>query len=747
MHLAMPFFRLCCCAAFTMALTLFSFPAHAQDPEPQPASTEDSNIIPFTRLGATDQTLSGVFDGTRYLFSTPANWKLEPGAQAQLDITVFFPLGAEQQRLGGFLEVRFNRTLIGTVELTQPGSQRVTFDIPDQALTPVRADGRHELEVALDNPSGCDVAPSERTAVVIRSTSRLVLPHTRIPLDTDLRNLPRPIFQGSFDPDQATIIVPDAPSTNDLQAALTVAASFGRLTEGRLQIDLTTVQRLPPQARTGRHLILVGSHTGLAPIARDLALPARLNDKGFNAPGATADDGILQMIVSPWNAERVVLLVSGSSEAGVSKAARALGALPVRINERPDVAVVRDLPAASAEAPLAIDQRLSDLGLEPRVIRDRVGTFDLRFNLPAGQQIDDGAYFDLVFNHAATVDFGQSSISVGLNGIPIGSVRFSNETTRVTTSRITLPPSAARSGANVLTIQTNLAPLSLCTDTRNIDLWATIWPESALHLPMKPATAEPRRTFNLSSYPLPFTLNPSLATTAFVVPQNAPVAWNAAALLAFHMGRPTRDAILQPVVAFADNVPADVRTARDLLIIGRPGNLPILTDLSDVLPAPFDPGSNVPRSVDTPVVYRVPPDASVAYLQMITAPWNPERVVVAVLGSDDASLEQATIMLIDPRQRTRLASTLAIIDPQQRVTLGNGRAIVTGPSPTPAATVTPVAEPAAQPTVQPVQPTPVPAQNTSSNNLPLLLVALLAAVIGVGVVVFWRAPWRRPPGM
>lgn len=746
MHLTMLFFRLWWCATITMALTLFSFPAHAQNPEPQLSLTEDPNIIPLTRLGATDQTLSGVFDGTRYLFSTPAYWKLEPGAQAQLDLTVFFPLGAAQQRLGGFLEVRFNRVLIGTVELTQPGERRVTFNIPDQALTPVRGDKRHELEIALDNPSGCDVAPGERTAVVIRATSRLVLPHTRIPLDTDLRNLPRPLFQGSFEPDQATIVVPDAPAIADLQAALTTAASFGRLTEGRLQIDLTTIQRLTSQARTERHLILVGGHAGLAPIVRDLALPAALNDKGFNTPGATPDDGVLQMIVSPWNSERVVLVVSGGSEAGVLKAAQALSAAPVRVNDRPNVAVVRDLPPAPADAPLAIDQRLSDLGLEPRVIRDRVGTFDLRFNLPAGQQLDDGAYFDLVFNHAATVDFGQSSISVALNGVPVGSVRFSSETTRVTTSRITLPPSAARSGANVLTIQTNLAPLSLCTDTRNVDLWATIWPESALHLPMKPASAEPRRTFNLSSYPLPFTLNPTLAATAFVVPKNAPPAWNAAAVLAFHMGRQTRDAILQPVVAFADNVPADVRTARDLLIVGRPDELPILADLRDVLPAPFDPGSNVPRSLDTPVVYRVPPDASVAYLQIATASWNPERVALAVLGSDDASIGQATMMLVDPRQRARLVSTLAIVDPLQHVTLGNGRAIVTGPSPTPVATTTPVAEPTVPPTSQPVESSPTPASGASSNNLPLLLAALAAAVIGIGVALFWRAPWRRPPG-
>jgi hypothetical protein len=744
MHLMILFARLFSWALVVTLMIGSMGVAHAQSTEPpQP---DDQNVVAFERLGVTDQTLSGVFDGTRYLFNIPANWRLASGAQAQLDLSVFFPVGSAQQRLGGFLEARFNRVLIGTVELTQPGDRRVVFDIPDRALTPVRSDGRHEFEVALDNPTGCDVAPNERTAVVIRSTSRFVLPHTLAPLDTDLRNLPRPIFQGSFDLDQATIVIPDTPSISDLQAALTVAASFGRLTEGRLQIDLTTVQRLSPQARTGRHLILVGSHTGLAPLARNLDLPATLRENGFAAPGATPDDGILQMIVSPWNSERVVLVVSGASEAAVVKAARALSAVPVRINNRPNVAVVRDLPEAPADVALAIDQRLSDLGLEPRVIRDRTGTFDLKFTLPPGQQIDEGAYFDLTFNHAATVDFGQSSLSVGLNGIPIGSVRFSDETTRVTTSRITIPPSAARSGANVLTIQTNLAPRSLCTDVRNADLWATIWPESALHLPMKPATTEPRRTFNLSSYPLPFTLDPSLATTAFVVPQRAPAAWNAAALLAFQMGRQTRDAILQPLAVFADNVPADVRESYDLLVIGRPSALPVLVELGDALPAPFDAGSDVPRSVDTPVVYRVPPDASVAYLQMVAAPWNPERVVVAALGSDDAGIEQAMIMLIDPRQRARLTGTLAIVDPQQRVTLGNGRAVLTGPAPTPVATATPVAAQPAQPPPQTVQPTPAPARNASSGNSWLVPVVIIVAVIGASALILWRAPWRRPPG-
>jgi len=142
----------------------------------------------------------------------------------------------------------------------------------------------------------------------------------------------------------------------------------------------------------------------------------------------------------------------------------------------------------------------------------------------------------------------------------------------------------------------------------------------------------------------------------------------------------------------------------------------------------------------------VPPDASVAYLQMVVAPWNPERVVVAALGSDDAGIEQATIMLIDPRQRARLTGTLAIVDPQQRVTLGNGRAVLTGPAPTPVATATPVAAQPAQPTPQTVQPTPAPARDVSSNNSWLVPVVIIVAVIGASALILWRAPWRRPPG-
>jgi len=47
------------------------------------------------------------------------------------------------------------------------------------------------------------------------------------------------------------------------------------------------------------------------------------------------------------------------------------------------------------------------------------------------------------------------------------------------------------------------------------------------------------------------------------------------------------------VVAFADSIPASARQERDLVIVGRPSQLPLLRELGSALPAAFPEGSDV----------------------------------------------------------------------------------------------------------------------------------------------------------
>jgi hypothetical protein len=74
MHLMILFARLFSWALVVTLMTGSVGVAHAQSTEP--SQPDDQNVVAFERLGTTDQTLSGVFDGTRYLFNIPANWQL-----------------------------------------------------------------------------------------------------------------------------------------------------------------------------------------------------------------------------------------------------------------------------------------------------------------------------------------------------------------------------------------------------------------------------------------------------------------------------------------------------------------------------------------------------------------------------------------------------------------------------------------------------------------------------------------------
>jgi len=66
--------------------------------------------------------------------------------------------------------------------------------------------------------------------------------------------LPKPLFQNSFLPESATIVVPDQPTSGDLQAALAVAAGFGRMTDNKLGLTLTPLSKLPEATRDTSNL-------------------------------------------------------------------------------------------------------------------------------------------------------------------------------------------------------------------------------------------------------------------------------------------------------------------------------------------------------------------------------------------------------------------------------------------------------------------------------------------------------------
>ena len=642
-------------------------------------SANADDVIPLSQLGVADQTLRRPFDTTDLSFGLPSDWQLIEGAAIQLDLTTFLNSGTgsvDAGRLSGnYLDVSFNGVALTPVPLDKIGSTSVTLPIPVAALVPQADNGLHKLLFTLKSGPNCNV--DQQVGAIVRATSTLKLTHTTVAPSTDLAMLPRPIFQRSFVPDVAMIIVPDAPTSSELEAALTVAAGFGRMTDGSLTMSLTPLTKLTPEQRQNSNLIFVGKPSAL-PLLNTIELPAPVDGSSFKVTNATPSDGIVQMAVSPWNAAKVVLVVSGGDDSAVVKAGKALSAGTIRGGSQQDVAVVADVRAASTTANVATERSFTTLGYGATTVAGR-GThlMSFRFDVPTNRSVGLDSYVDLVLNHSTLLDYDRSMVTFTLNNQPIRGLRLDDETAVLHTLRLAIPASAVRTGINELAVQTQFAPEIACSTSDATDLWMTIWPESSLHLPLNSLDSRTVSRFDLGNYPQPFLSNASLNTTAFVLPANDPVAWDVAAQVAFGLGTHTAEQVVGLTMAYVDAIPEDVRAERDLLVIGQPQGLAMINDLKDVLPLPFESGTNTAVERGELVTYRTPEDTNSGYIQIITAPWNTKRTVLAVLGGTDDAVRQAGAALIASDTNQALRGDLAIVRDSQVVSSGRSSAVET----------------------------------------------------------------------
>lgn len=653
--------------------------ALAQDTAPEEPV---GNVVTFNTLGMEEEVLRGPFSTVTIAFGLPADWQLSPGAQLQLDLTTFISTletlteGAQPVfRLGASLEVEFNDILVDNVLLNIMGGNTHTINIPTNALEPTRRDGRHELTFFLDAGVDCDFL-SQQTILSIHDTSSFVFPHTYKEPNVELVNLPRPIFQDTtFVEETATIVIPNQPTAAELRAALITAAGFGEMSGGDLLVSLTQADGFPGQGLDANHVIFVGKADDF-PSLSSVALPAPVSGGTFDAPGANADDGIVQMAVSPWDNTKVVLVVGGNSDTGVVKASQALSTGEIRDTGQPNLSLVSAIQPKEVVSLTGTDRTLYELGYDDILVSDFGFSFvDFQFSIPHGQAIGSDAYLELVFTHSTFVEYNTSGIAVNLNGQPIGSVKFSEDTSGSGKVRIPLPESLVRAGTNNVSLGIDLIPVDACLDPRLVDLWVRIDSASLLHLPFSLAQTTQDVYSDLARYPNPFISSSLMENVAFVLAPNDLVGQSVAAQIAADLGNRSDISMANLEVVFGDSVSNELRLSDDLLIIGRPSALPIIGELSGNLPASFEPGSDLAIEENSQVVYRLMPGASVGYIELLSAPWDSNRIVLAVLGSTDEGLQWAGNALTTPALRGRLEGDFAVINGEQVVSTDT-RAIV-----------------------------------------------------------------------
>ena len=625
---------------------------------PQPALTQPdpANIITISQMGLQEEgSLQGPFDTLSLKFSLPTEWKIGSGAELRLHVSTSLSVVMFTQNqfnmdtmIAGGLGVFLNGVQLDNSQLHGNSDQILQLFVPENALDSTSGRELNELKITWNARSACSY--NLASSVQIHLDSMFILPHQNQPIQTNLENFPAPIYlENPVLPSGILLIVPDQPSQAELQAAFRIAASLGRMTGGGVDISMLPNAMVDDKLKKSNHVIAIGK-SGTFDLLKDLT------------QASSPDEGIVQLNVSPWNSARGLLAVSGGSDQAVDKAALAVSSGRLLSTEKNNVAIIRDVAPQSPPAAFREDQTFSDMG-EEKISFTQFGSNkkQINFFIPPGLTINPESYLEISFNHSELIDYLGSGIVVRLNGTPIGSARLSDTTAPASRARMIIPVSALIPGENSIELQVDIQPRNVCADPTNESLWITIFPDSVLHLPLDTQTGGIPLSQKISSYPLPFTSNSELADTALIISSSDPDGWNIASRVIYYLGSKTRGSMSSLEVYYSNAVPQTTLESRHLLILGTPGQLPILDALSSSLPATFGPGNELSPTVKTRISYNFPPGAALGYLEVAASPLAADKSVLLILGSNSDGLKAAADAVINPVSRAKMNGVFAIV--------------------------------------------------------------------------------------
>lgn len=315
--------------------------------EPIPTRAWLTPQTTFAQLNDRDRTVVGTgLHREFYFFRRPPGWVLDNGSQLTLHLGFSSALQASESYVAAFI----NDVHIGTVPIGRGIKQSYfTFDLPVALLNQTPLGERPQtmtlrLEVVnslIEN--ACEQSDPETAWTQIFADSFFVTPHVYLPLP-DLQAFPYPFV--SEQPTAPTaIILPPQPNTQELSSALSIAATLGRFAPTDFELHLLTVERVSAKTQRDANLIVLGSRQRQPLIGEFLTkmgpIPGYREEQGLYQHLKSQNDGLLREGPSPWNDERVALLVFGVSEPGFQNAAETLFDAAPPVAQPGSVAVVQ----------------------------------------------------------------------------------------------------------------------------------------------------------------------------------------------------------------------------------------------------------------------------------------------------------------------------------------------------------------------------------------------------------------------
>ncbi|MCP4538184.1 MAG: DUF11 domain-containing protein [Chloroflexi bacterium] len=298
-------------------------------PLPETPLESYATELSFADLGYGDKILKGFSQDTRYYFDIPFGWHLTD--EAALDLRF-----SHSQLLyynSSFLNVLFNNELIATVALSDETALNgeLNVKLPPSQVNPGQSNWV-SIQVEMQPFDRCN---NVDMWLFISSESLLYLDHEeQNSRSLDLDFYPYPFDQRS-DLADVLFVLPSEPQLEEWEDALQLAAALGDVARGPnlAPVVATTLggawselklvnYNIIAIGRPSRNLVLQQVNDQLPQPFRPGSneIEQRIDEVVFRLP-PDLSLGIVQLLISPWNAERAFVAVTGTTDAGVEQAA------------------------------------------------------------------------------------------------------------------------------------------------------------------------------------------------------------------------------------------------------------------------------------------------------------------------------------------------------------------------------------------------------------------------------------------
>lgn len=724
--------------------------------------------VTFAQLDQSTFELRSPIDQRTFLFESPYRWALTGGNDyIELHYDMQYETDEPEtvpETTNVAISIYFNDTLLTTFIPTEGSDQTFRVPLPPAAFGET---GQTQHRLRFVHLSGDCQDYFERAVFIVHDDSFIHFDYQTLPLEINLANFPRPLVQNLFTSEAILLVIPDDYSDADLAAAASVAATLGHRAFYQITLDIITASQATPERLAQTSAVIIGqpkANTFLQTLYQQNLLPTLLTaDGSLIANSATQpispDDGVLQEVVSTFSPDHVYLIVTGTSDAAVTQAARALSVLAPRYGFDGNLVVISEFHEIEAAEGQPVDTfSLADLGFRDTTMYGlQTGSSSARFFVPANWQLTDKPTLTLSYVHSGELQALGSSVTVNLNGKPAGSVALDPTQLGERQAVIELPAADIRPGVNNrLSFEANLnIQLPQCALPELESTWVRLNETSQLRLPHTEKEAE-NVVASLNNPLTPFAARQDLSDVWFSLSEN-PKADELMGLVrvAAWLGNLSDGPGFAPRVS--QGAIGDTAKLEDYHVIafGRPTTNPIIAHLNDALPQPFIANEdNLSQQVGN-VVYRLPDQFSLGLLQALPAPWNRgKKVMLVATGTTPEGVAWAIETLTNEDTYYQLEGDLAFIR-GNRIESFNSAKFIRGPLPAAIEAITAGEEVALQVTPTEITPTTTlsavlavnPPDKETQATLPenyipanplsssIMVRGLVFGLIGAGVVV------------